>query len=331
VLALDADAAGNRATLRGLEIARQTLDHETDLVFDARGLLKHEVRLQADIRVAVLPQDFDPDEVVNRNPEEWKQILDNARPIVIHVMETLAVGRDLDDPKAKDEIAMQVLPLIEDVASPVERETYRQRLARFLRVDERALVHTEVYSYRQHRGSSKVKVEPRDLRIISTPNKEREPYILGVLLREPALLFRIDRALQEEKLERIIQQDFQRADYQEIFNLIRLSLEQDEIEPYKYIQNKLSPLLLEVVDDLYARTDKLDPENERVLDDLIDTLLYLRRSNYQRQKEVLDSQITEAQELDNSEILSELKTRLYEILQILRKCDLAQRRFIHFG
>ena len=109
-----------------------------DPVFDARGLLGYEARLQADIRVTTLPDGLDPDEVVNRDPEEWQHILENARPVVIHVMETLAAGRDLDDPKIKNEIAAQVMPLIEDVPSPIERDTYRQRLARLLRVDERA-------------------------------------------------------------------------------------------------------------------------------------------------------------------------------------------------
>ena len=55
VLALDADAAGEKATLRGLELARQALDHADELVFDAHGLLRHEARLQADVRVTTLP------------------------------------------------------------------------------------------------------------------------------------------------------------------------------------------------------------------------------------------------------------------------------------
>ncbi len=55
ILALDPDAAGDKATLRGLQIARQAMDHEQDPVFDARGLLGYEARLQADIRVTTLP------------------------------------------------------------------------------------------------------------------------------------------------------------------------------------------------------------------------------------------------------------------------------------
>ncbi len=42
ILALDADAAGDQATLRGLNIAREALDRELDPVFDARGLIRHE-------------------------------------------------------------------------------------------------------------------------------------------------------------------------------------------------------------------------------------------------------------------------------------------------
>ncbi len=46
---------------------------------------------------------------------------------------------DLDDAKAKSAVAQQVLPLINDVGDPVEREHYRQQLARALRIDERTL------------------------------------------------------------------------------------------------------------------------------------------------------------------------------------------------
>ena len=41
--------------------------------------------------------------------------------------------------KAKSAVAQQVLPLIKDIADPVEREHYRQQLARALHVDERTL------------------------------------------------------------------------------------------------------------------------------------------------------------------------------------------------
>jgi DNA primase len=85
ILALDSDAAWDKATLRGLQIARQALDRESDPVFDARGLLGYEARLQADIRVTTLPEGVDPDEVVKQDPSEWERIVSAAHPIVEHV------------------------------------------------------------------------------------------------------------------------------------------------------------------------------------------------------------------------------------------------------
>ena len=143
VLALDPDTAGQKAVLRGLDAARSAMDREGELGFDARGLLRNEARLQADLRVASMPDDLDPDEIVARDKDEWKRLIENAKPIVTHVMDSLAVGQNLNDAKVKNQIAAQVLPLIEDLPSPVERDTYRQALARMLRVDESSLVGTQ--------------------------------------------------------------------------------------------------------------------------------------------------------------------------------------------
>jgi DNA primase len=143
VLALDPDVAGQKAVLRGLDAARSAMDKEGELRFDARGLLRNEARLQADLRVATIPDELDPDEIVARDRDEWAKLIGNAKPIVTHVMETLAAGQNLNDPKVKNQIAAQVVPLIEDLPNPLERDTYRQALARMLRVDERVLIGTQ--------------------------------------------------------------------------------------------------------------------------------------------------------------------------------------------
>jgi len=52
ILALDPDAAGIKATMRSLQVARENLDREIEHRFDARGLVQHEGRLQADILIA---------------------------------------------------------------------------------------------------------------------------------------------------------------------------------------------------------------------------------------------------------------------------------------
>ncbi len=104
ILALDSDAAGQKATLRGLEVAREALDRTQEIGFDARGLLQHEGRLKADIRVLTLPPGMDPDDVTHQDPDQWQQLLKDAKPVVAHVMTTLAKDQDLDDPKVKSDI-----------------------------------------------------------------------------------------------------------------------------------------------------------------------------------------------------------------------------------
>lgn len=299
ILALDPDAAGDKATLRGLEIARQTLDRESDPVFDARGLLRHEARLRADIRVTTLPEGMDPDDVVNRDPEEWERIIENAKPIVAHVMDTLSASYDLDDAKAKDEVASQVLPLINDIPSAIERDTYRQRLARLLRVDERALL-SEPRSrppsrrrYRSRKSTETRKAEPAVTPMSSSYSLEA--HALGVLLRRPDLLYKVDRYLQEEGLSRLSQDDFQHADHQTILSTLRDSINQDMAEPLNYMLNSLSLPMMEVADDLLARTENLDPNEGRVLGDLLRTLLDLRHRYVRQSIEHLQYLMKDAQ------------------------------------
>ncbi len=42
---------------------------------------------------------------------------------------------------------------------------------------------------------------------------------------------------------------------------------QDQSEPMNYVLNGLSLPLMEIVDDLLERTEKLDPKEDRVLED----------------------------------------------------------------
>ncbi|MEJ2597248.1 MAG: DNA primase [Anaerolineales bacterium] len=325
VLALDPDAAGDKATLRGLQIARQTMDRETEPIFDARGLLTYEARLQADLRVSTLPEELDPDEIVNHDPQQWAQIVAAARPIVIHVMETLAAGKDLEDPKVKDEIASQVLPLISDVPSPIERDTYLQRLARLLHVDERALFDWSGKPGRSRRvtGRRSARRQPTEpstglLGAAVESVNRLEMHCLGVLLRRPDLLYQVDRKLQEHKLDRLAPGDFQQAGHQAIFRLLQESVDQDMAEPLNYVLSSLSLEMMELADELLARTDQLDPNEERVLEDLMRALLDLRSRNLRQEIEYLRYLMEDAQEKGDLKVPHYQQTMVQHTLTLQR-------------
>jgi len=252
VLALDADEAGDAATLRGLTVAREALDREADFVFDPRGLVKTEGRLGTDIRVMTLPAGLDPDDVINRSPDEWREFVEAAEPVVAYVMRVLTTGRNLDDPKVKTEVAEAVLPLIEDVAQPIERDTYRQKLARLLKVDERALAVKRAAPKRRASTpaqlssdsatpSSGISVSSVDES--NAPLSKLEAYCLGALLRNPALVYKANRELQGWNLPNLDPDDFTNTEHQLIFRALQAALEQTEVDSSDHLRENLDPAL----------------------------------------------------------------------------------------
>ena len=317
VLALDPDAAGQKAVLRGLDAARQAMDREGELRFDARGLLRNEARLQADLRVAALPDELDPDEVVARDREEWASLIEAAKPIVTHVMETLAQGQDLKDPKVKSGIAAQVIPLIEDLPNPVERDTYRQQLARFLKVDERSLIGQQPGGYgrtqgarvrrpRSRPGTENLTQKPQVLKTVS-PSFRSESYCIGVLFRRPELLHRLDRQLQAAGLQSLVNEDFEYTDHQMLLTLIRESLEQDEQDSQSYVMEHLSETLRDLADELLKQTEDLDPVEDKIIEDLLRGVIRLRHIKAEENINQLRFIMEDAQQAGDLRVLSYTK------------------------
>ena len=280
VLALDPDTAGQKAILRGLDAARAAMDREGEFDFDPRGLLRNEARLQADLRVASLPDDLDPDEIVARNRDEWAQLIDSAKPIVEHVMISLGQGRDLKDHGVVNEIASQVLPLIQDLPSPADREFFTQRLARYLRVDERAFIGVQAprQQVKQPRQIPQKQVVAKQKPVVTvSSSKMVEEYIVGVLFRKPELVFRLDRLLQQFDLLPLTVQDFEYTDHQMMFRLIRESVEQDKTEHHDFVVGSVPETLQGLSRDLFAQTEKMERLEEKLLEELLRGVIKLRR------------------------------------------------------
>jgi DNA primase len=325
VLALDADAAGEKATLRGLEVARQTLGRETEMVFDARGLLRSEARLKADIRVTTLPDGLDPDEVVIQDPGKLQELIDNAKPIVIHVMETLAAGQDLNDPKVKIEISEQVLPLIQDLPSAIERDTYMQQLARLLKVDERALL-SDQQAGQGRRAKKPIRRKPQ---LEADPTQEAgaprsndlselllklEQHCLSIILREPELIYKITRALKQSGLPGVSEEDFTHTGHQEIFKVSVNAIDQDNIEPANFALENVPFSLLEQTDQILTHSKDFNLKQDHVIEDLFRSLLLLREHHLRDINNQLRFMLEDAEE--------QAPERIQEFLKIIQQNSL---------
>jgi DNA primase len=330
VLALDPDVAGQKAVLRGLDAARSAMDKEGELAFDARGLLRNESRLQADLRVASIPDDLDPDEIVARDKEEWKKLIENAKPIVTHVMDSLAVGQNLNDPKVKNQIAAQVLPLIDDIGNPLERDTYRQALARMLKVNESALASTTARPQamrRKPRGEeSNQKIEAVVAAV--NPRIKIESYCLGTLLKKPELLYRLDRKLEEFGLSPLAVEDFEYTDHQLLFGVLRLAVEQDEKEHQNYLTSHLPEALTPLANELLSQTEKIEKTyDDKLLEDLLNRFLDLRRTHATANVNQLRF-MQEDDEMQGGTNIKLYQEQAMQFTRLLRSLDLAKRKII---
>lgn len=331
VIAMDSDAAGQKATLRGLQVARETLDRSTDPVFNARGLLRQEARLQADIRVLTLPEGMDPDDVVNQDPAGWQKLVEEARPIVAHVMETLARGKDLADPKVKTEIASQVLPIIEDLPNPIERDTYLQELARKLRLNEQTLLS---YRPRKKQRSSFQRSSPVPTQEKKTLEKPREAlkgdmyeaHCVGILLREPELIYRVDRELGKDGLNRFSEKDFQNTNYRILIRIIREALQQHDEEPQSYILHNLSDDFVEVASNLLDQTLEFNIRTDKVLEDLMRAILSLRQRKISKSSDHY-RYLLETNHQNGDYKALEYQKNITNILQEKHKIDKAMKRY----
>jgi DNA primase len=245
-LALDPDAAGQKATLKGLEVAREASDHNSDPIFDARGLIHYESRLQADLRVCTLPDELDPDEIVIQDPKLWEQIIQNAQPIIYHVLNSLTEGQDLEDPKVKSTIAAQILPLVKDVSNPIERDAYRQQIARILKVDERVLLDAASPSKRPRKykkQSPQLENQPAHAAKLEVDERGKinmiECGILVYFIKKPESKYKVDRFLRSKKLDQLTMTDFSSTENQHIARIIFDSLSQGDLDPVDFIAEKI--------------------------------------------------------------------------------------------
>lgn len=242
VLALDPDTAGINAMLRGLDVARETLDRESITVFNPRGLVTHAGKLNIDLRILTLPDELDPDELMRRSADEWRALVASAPPVVEFVIGTFTANRDLNDPRERASIAQQVLPIIRDVASPVEQDTYVQQLARKLKVEPRALfdqMRAAAAAPHRARSASSTPTAPP----LKRATLDQERYCLSMILRQPHLLALIDAALDRAEQPPLNADDFEQLANREVFRAVRAAFSRHPAPSIDQVQDLLEPAL----------------------------------------------------------------------------------------
>ena len=197
ILALDADAAGDLATLRGIEVATQALDTTSAPTLSWRGLVRYREVLDGEVRILRLPPGSDPDEMIRAEAAKWQELQSQALPMVEYMIEAILGQNSTADAQAKTAAADRLLPLIGVLNDPVQQSHYLQRLARRLQVSEAAL-QQRLRALRPSRTRART-LTPEPSRRLDAPQAGRsvEEHCLALLLRYPALWVHAQQIPQE--------------------------------------------------------------------------------------------------------------------------------------
>jgi DNA primase len=132
IMAFDMDIAGDSATKRGIEAA-QVEDFN--------------------IKIALMPKNLDPAELICQNPSNWEKTIKEAIPIVSFYFQSAFSKFDPEIPENKKKIACLILPIIKKINSDIEKDFWIKKLAEKLEVGEDAVI----------QDLAKTKVEETDL------------------------------------------------------------------------------------------------------------------------------------------------------------------------
>ena len=310
-MALDQDTAGQQATLRSLEsswriyqsqVARQSANTTV--------LQRPEI---PEIRIAALPTGQDPDDVIRRSPDEWRRLVENARPLLEFVISAMSESIDLSSPQGKEAVAKQVSTLIFAVPDAPVQDYYLQMLAQKLEVPLetlRASISRPSAPRRPRAAQNRQPSAPAQEEATSSPfaRLDRDPleeYCLSLLMRYPDL---------SEYAESLTAELFLRSENREIFvNHLELPADsEDGTESDEGILEGAPPGVREQVEAL--RRKPLHPmdlvKRRKAMTDVVSRLE--ERSLRQQKKDEHDRFADSADELNEDDHRSavELNERL---------------------
>jgi len=220
IFALDADAAGDEASLR---------------------CVGYENTLDAEVKVIILPRGKDPDDVIKEDAQIWQRLLEEALPVVDYTFNMVTSELDLTTARDKSLAADKLLPIIAEIKDPVRQAHYLQKLAGLVKVSERnleaALARIKSSQARYQAGEPKPEAVTHALHpLVSSPLEE---YCLALLLQHPEL---------KHSSQGLLPEYFENSENREIF------IAWQEADGLQSIKEKLDSTIHEYLERLITKS-----------------------------------------------------------------------------
>lgn len=214
-LALDADTAGQEATLRSLKSSWQSFYRSVHPLQGSNRRRFLEGPPDQVVDIVTLPKGEDPDSIIRKDLDRWVSLLESPTPLIDYLME-MEVGRaNLDSPGARATILEEFRSLLV-TTDFFDQEVYVRKLANLMQVTEetvKAAINTPSPSRigqprppspsRQNKARAGTAPSPRR-------NDVLEDYVLGLLLQHPHLLPELDEPDPEWFIDPMNRDVFQR-------------------------------------------------------------------------------------------------------------------------
>jgi len=295
-IAYDGDTAGQKATLRGLDILQEA---------------------GCKVKVMQFPKGQDPDEVLRKyGPEYFKKLMNNALSLVDYKLEQLKNEYDLNSQEGRTGFASAAARILVKLPNLLERDVHIQRLEALTGFKSR-IIYQEIERLERNDASKGVK-EKRignnrldtakgSLRILIPSNIKAERDLIALM------------ALSEENAKKILKkldvQDFEDPIHREIVSIIKKLIESDkEVNPAQILnyvgdQDKIKKMV-----EIFTLQIEYD-NTEKYMDDCINEVLL---SGLEKRRQELLKQITE---LEQSEKVDPVKYRslIQELGEVNRK------------
>lgn len=344
VLALDADSAGQQATIRGLNGARQALKRVRKPVVTPSGRVRIENRLAANLRIVALIEGKDPDDIIRKDPEGWPALVQSAQPLVDYFINVVSVHTNLDSAQGKAEAVAELVPLIAELDDEIERQHYTQQLSRLVQIDEQTIAHrvqaaARTMAREESRKGSSSRSQPQKGRtgdptipkgdedqaeLLSQPSTRRslssepansqtglERFLLANLLQEPNLLVWLAGMAAQLEIPPLRMDELQRTEHQEIFFRLKQFITSDELWDLEAFQETLSVNLHGRFADLIHQSAQL-PERDisEMQEAVLKAMILLRRERLREDLSTMQFLLQDARQTKDREAILEYSTAI---------------------
>ena len=165
LMAFDADAGGDAATTRGIDLA---------------------LAEEFNVKVIAMPQGLDPADVISQDATKWAQCLEQAKDIIAFYFSTALHRFDKSSAEGKKQIAQMVLPVLKKIGNAIVRSHWLGQLSLLLNISEDVLAGemakikiNPVISHSQSAGSTRSEIGEKPSKLRREILQER---LVGLLL-----------------------------------------------------------------------------------------------------------------------------------------------------